>query len=189
MKYGERDGHGRHGQLTPADDGQRLICHECGQAKRALGTHAGYAHGMTAAQYRAHHGLSTGCSLASPATAARFSQHAQNPGSRAALAEHRDVHSARAHNTPQGQRSPQRHAIRVATAQTARRGRRLTDAECAHLRATPSIAAWARLARAAVADGVRQAEIARALGMPRVTVDQRLRRYATNTDVPPGRDR
>ncbi|MGW1189233.1 MucR family transcriptional regulator [Streptomyces sp. NPDC002559] len=55
MKYGDRDGHGQHGILD--DDGQTLLCHECGKRYISLSAHL-RSHGMSSAMYRAAHGLS-----------------------------------------------------------------------------------------------------------------------------------
>lgn len=72
MQLGELDGFGRFGRLEVVDDAERLVCHECGQGHRALGTHAWRAHGLPAAQYRSGHGLPPGTSLVAPATRNRF---------------------------------------------------------------------------------------------------------------------
>ena len=48
MNPGDPDDHGRYAQLTFSDDGTLVLCHECGAWKKAIGTHAWYAHGITA---------------------------------------------------------------------------------------------------------------------------------------------
>lgn len=55
MKIGDSDGHGRYGHVDEEADG--LLCHECGRHYRSLGVHAYTAHGMTADEYRAAHGI------------------------------------------------------------------------------------------------------------------------------------
>ncbi|MFI6823228.1 sigma-70 family RNA polymerase sigma factor [Micromonospora sp. NPDC050187] len=96
---GIQNRHGRYARLDISDDGETLLCHECGQWKRSLGRHASIRHGITAAEYRHRHGLPAGQSLASPATRRRFAAmpHIQ-PGNSAwrAFAEHRDPAKARA---------------------------------------------------------------------------------------------
>jgi len=56
LTYGDPDGYGRHGILQEGPAG--FVCHECGRDDIAhLGLHAYRAHGITAAEYRARHGL------------------------------------------------------------------------------------------------------------------------------------
>lgn len=62
---GQRDGHGLYGVLD--NDGDTVLCHECGRRLRALGSHIVSAHGMTAAEYRTAHGLPRGQGLVSRA--------------------------------------------------------------------------------------------------------------------------
>lgn len=177
---GDPDGYGRWAALDVSEDGEQLRCHECGAWKRALGTHAWYAHGITAADYRRRHGLSTGQSLASPATGQRFAAMPQaQAGSRGrrALEASRDPDRARAAMTVEGQHRAQRVASRVATGSRVRRGRPLSAAEIAALaQAEGDIDRWSRVAQQLVDDDVRQAEIGRATGMPAPTVSQRSRR-------------
>lgn len=176
---GDPDGHGHWATLDTADDGETLLCHECGTWKRALGTHAWYRHGITAADYRRRHGLSTGQSLASPATRARFAAMPQSQAGstgRRALEASRDPAGARAQMTHDGQHRPQLVASRAQVGGRARRGRDLTTAEIRALAEAVGIDAWAEVAQRLVGDGVRQAEISRATGIPDPTVSQRLRR-------------
>lgn len=63
MKYGDVDGHGIYGQLTEGTSGG-LVCHECGAERAFLGRHV-RVHGLTAATYRAKHGLGRSTRLAS----------------------------------------------------------------------------------------------------------------------------
>src|SRR5690625_3876982 len=56
MQVGDEDGHGRYGVLD--EDAVGLLCHECGQRFTHLGLHVYKAHGLTAVEYRAAHGLS-----------------------------------------------------------------------------------------------------------------------------------
>lgn len=55
MQVGDEDGHGRYGVLDEDADG--LLCHECGRRFTHLGLHVYKAHGLTAKEYRAEHGL------------------------------------------------------------------------------------------------------------------------------------
>lgn len=55
MRVGDEDGHGRYGVLD--EDAEGLLCHECGRRFTHLGLHVYKAHGMTAREYRAAHGL------------------------------------------------------------------------------------------------------------------------------------
>lgn len=177
---GDPDGHGRYAQLTVSDDGQLLLCHECGRWRRALGTHSWYIHGVAAAEYRRRHGLSSGQSLASPASQRRFAEMPQaQPGSagRRALESHRDPDHARQAMTKEGQQRPQLVASRSRVGSWARRGRELVPAEVEELARAGSVVEWSRVARSLVADGVRQAEISRVTGVLAVTVSARLRRH------------
>jgi len=56
MQVGDEDGHGQYGVLDEDADG--LLCHECGDRFTHLGLHTSKAHGVTADEYRAAHGLS-----------------------------------------------------------------------------------------------------------------------------------
>ncbi|OIV39355.1 hypothetical protein BIV57_00470 [Mangrovactinospora gilvigrisea] len=77
QSIGRPDGHGRFGILDADQDGQQVLCHECGRWVRGLGAHAWMAHGISAADYRAAHGLARGQSLSAPATRATQSQLAR----------------------------------------------------------------------------------------------------------------
>src|SRR5690606_8832205 len=55
MQVGDEDGHGWYGVLDEDADG--LLCHECGRRFAHLGLHVYKAHGLTAKEYRAAHGL------------------------------------------------------------------------------------------------------------------------------------
>lgn len=68
MQAGELAGFGRFGQLEIINDQELVVCHECGQAHRALGIHAWRAHSLPASQHRASHGLPPETSLVAPAT-------------------------------------------------------------------------------------------------------------------------
>lgn len=76
MKLGDRDGHGRYGQLDEDSDG--LLCHECGGRYRSLGAHAYGSHGMTADEYRAAHGIPRRISLVTTAVRETLSQNAKS---------------------------------------------------------------------------------------------------------------
>ncbi|MFC3986413.1 MucR family transcriptional regulator [Streptosporangium jomthongense] len=177
--YGDPDGHGLYGQLTYTDDGEHVICHECGQTKRALGTHAWYAHQITAVEYRERHGLSVGRGLAAPATAAKFSELGHQEYALQALAEHRDPDRARASNRHGRQRS-QTQAVRRETGARSRLGRPLTVPEVERLAGAPSVAEWADIAWQLVASGASSGSIARATGVKRATVQQRMSRFRPN---------
>lgn len=165
MQPGDPDGFGVFARLTVSDDGAAVVCHECGVAKKALGTHTWYAHGMTAAQYRLAHGLSSGQSLASPATAQRFHDHAlSSPAGLAALAENRDPERARAANTSEGRHSPQLREMR-ATRRNPRQGRDLTEEEVAGLRSAPDRTVWAQRAWVLRESGASYQGIATATGV------------------------
>lgn len=177
MEVGDPDGLGLYAQLTVTEDGEHLICHECGQERRALGTHSAHVHGISAAEYRRRHGLSTGTSLASPATSQRFREHvAKHPQMLEALKLHGDQDRARASMTPKGQARPQRAAVRAATGARARRGRELTPGELSTLTDVADLRAWTAAAREIVQAGATAGSIARALGLPRSTVLTRLRK-------------
>src|SRR5690625_6040682 len=55
MQVGDLDGHGQYGVRHEDADG--VLCHECGDRFSHLGLHVYKAHGLTAKQYRAAHGL------------------------------------------------------------------------------------------------------------------------------------
>ncbi|MEY9842524.1 MucR family transcriptional regulator [Streptacidiphilus sp. EB103A] len=74
--YGQPDGFGRYGVLE--DDGQSVLCHECGGSFQSLAAHAAGAHGMTADQYRAAHGLSRGQGLVCAQVSAKFSANSRS---------------------------------------------------------------------------------------------------------------
>lgn len=71
-RVGEPDGYGIYGVLDRDDDS--VLCHECGKRPRSLGAHLGPAHGMTAVEYRAAHGLPRGIPLVSLALSALISE-------------------------------------------------------------------------------------------------------------------
>lgn len=177
MEYGDRDGHGLHGQVTVTVDRERVVCHECGVERRALGLHLKYLHdGMTVVEYRRLHGLSTGTALVAPATSARYSAHALSyPASLEALWVNAATDGWKS-MTVEGQHRPQRVAIRKATGARSRLGRQLTEEEIATLEAAPTVAAWTAAARVIVEQGGTSiAAMARATGMSKSTVRDRLR--------------
>lgn len=59
-EVGSPDGHGRYGILD--DDGDRVMCHECGRWYANLAAHAA-VHGLSARQYKLRHGLPLSRSL------------------------------------------------------------------------------------------------------------------------------
>ncbi len=54
-RIGSPSGHGRYGIVDRTEDA--ALCHECGQWFESVGAHLRRGHGMTAAEYRARHGL------------------------------------------------------------------------------------------------------------------------------------
>ncbi|GAC62208.1 MULTISPECIES: MucR family transcriptional regulator [Gordonia] len=70
--FGDPSGHGLYGVLD--DDGTTVLCHECGQRFESVGAHVGGAHGMSAAEYKARHGLARGTALISQASHQRRSE-------------------------------------------------------------------------------------------------------------------
>ncbi|WP_062214678.1 MucR family transcriptional regulator [Streptomyces sp. NBRC 109706] len=147
MHYGDRDGYGQYGILD--DDGERVLCHECGRRYRQLPYHINRAHGMTAVEYRAAHGLSVTQPLASDSlTATQRANstrvYAQRPDIRAMLADALSRGcSAAASRAAQAAapdslaRAAERHRRRVASARLAERERaakrrRLDEAARAH---------------------------------------------------------
>jgi len=94
--YGEPDGHGRYGVLSTDQDGA-LICHECGVARQSLGRHV-REHGLTAAQYRADHGLGRSTGLVTAELSAKHRKRASDRVGTAQwqrFAERRDPDAAR----------------------------------------------------------------------------------------------
>ena len=75
-RYGQADGHGQYGILD--DDGEGVLCHECGRRYRSLGAHVLRAHGITAVQYRVAHGLARGRGLTTAALREVHSQSARD---------------------------------------------------------------------------------------------------------------
>lgn len=177
------DGYGRYGILDTTDDGL-LICHECGHPCRHLATHARLAHGITAADYRAAHGLGISRPLVAEVVSQRMRDawETHREAHLAALEASRDPESARSaspigHRGPQGTRRPEVLAGYQARGR-ARRGRALTPEETATLGDGLDLTAWADAARALLAlEGVTATSIAAASGIAVPTVHQRLRRY------------
>lgn len=75
MNPGEPSGHGRYGILD--DDGERVLCHECGRWFKSVGAHLPGGHGMDVKEYRVKHGLPLSMPLVSAAWAARASASAK----------------------------------------------------------------------------------------------------------------
>ncbi|MGN8690536.1 Helicase associated domain protein [Atopobiaceae bacterium HCP3S3_F7] len=71
-RVGDPDGYGLYGVLDRDDDS--VLCHECGKRPRSLGAHLAPAHGMTAVEYRAAHGLPRGIPLVSLSISERISE-------------------------------------------------------------------------------------------------------------------
>lgn len=62
---GAPSGYGRYGILD--DDGETVLCHECGRRYRSVAAHLAAGHGMNARQYKIAHGLTQRTALASRA--------------------------------------------------------------------------------------------------------------------------
>lgn len=95
LSVGDPDGFGRYGIVSETVDG--LLCHDCGHHYAHLGLHAYRAHGTTADDYRAAHGLGrTG--LVIEATRATITDNARRalPGKDAFLAARDPAAASRA---------------------------------------------------------------------------------------------
>lgn len=75
MEVGDEDGHGRYGVLD--EDAAGLLCHECGRRFTHLGLHVYKAHGLTAREYHAAHGLG-GRGLVAEATRRTIAENARD---------------------------------------------------------------------------------------------------------------
>ena len=75
MQSGDKDGYGRYGVID--GDDECILCHECGSYYKSLGSHITRAHGMTADEYRAEHGIPQKIALISPAMSRAQSAKAQ----------------------------------------------------------------------------------------------------------------
>lgn len=75
MQVGDKDGYGQYG-IIDGDD-ERILCHECGRMYKSLAAHAQMAHGMTAEDYRAAHGIPKRIALVSPKVSAKRSEKAK----------------------------------------------------------------------------------------------------------------
>jgi hypothetical protein len=75
-QLGDWDGaiYGELGVLTAEEDGERLVCHACGQAYRSLGAHVVQAHQLLAFEYKAIFGLRATTSLLAPVLVERHRQ-------------------------------------------------------------------------------------------------------------------
>ncbi|WP_300265518.1 hypothetical protein [Microbacterium sp.] len=178
--YGAPDGHGRYGMLE-ADDG-KLRCHECGEWRAHLATHARLAHDITAAEYRERHGL--GATTRLVGTAVREKMRVAYDRNRdlhlAVLEQHRDPGLAAANSrshTKSAPWAPEVRAKRQAVGR-ARRSPDLTPEQARRLGDGIDLQQWADAARELLAEGATIAAIARASGgIMGTTVAQRLRRY------------
>ena len=182
--YGAPDGHGRYGILE--HEAGKVACHECGRFWSHLATHLHGAHAITAAAYRAAHGLSAAMPLVGRATAEAMSAGwARNAQVHlAALDASRDPEAARQAAPKRGGRwSPSMVAARQASA--AARRVDLSEAQLAELGDVTDLPTWAERARALMArEGLPAAAIARATGMAPATVAQRLRRHPARPQRP-----
>lgn len=123
MRVGDEDSHGHYGVLN--EDAAGLLCHDCGRRFTHLGLHAYKAHGITAREYRAAHGLGRR-GLVTEATRETIAANAREQLPRnSGFVQHRDPAKATAARlTRGGGISPAGlQALRQASA--ARRGQRL----------------------------------------------------------------
>lgn len=128
---GSRSGYGRYGVLD--DDGETVLCHECGRRFRSVGSHLRLAHGMTAREYREVHGLPRGRSLVSAAAAGAMSRHARaRVGSTAwrRLEAARDPQAAAAARDPGAFASTAAHRRQSLPVENGRRARRPRVVRC-----------------------------------------------------------
>ena len=101
-EVGSPDGYGRYGVLD--HDGDRCLCHECGQWKNGLGAHVRVAHHMSAREYKTRHGLPLSRGLLAPGSRARKSAQARarvGTSSWTALEQARDPNAAQAARSSQ----------------------------------------------------------------------------------------
>lgn len=187
MKPGDPDGFGRYAALD-IDDGGALLCHECGEWKEHLATHARMAHGITAADYRVKHGLGATTKLVGPGPRERMRQawEANRDEKLALLKEHRKPLDALA-------ASPSHASTRAWAPETKarwrdrsreRRGRDLTETEREELlEVDHDLARWAVVARRLLEhDDVTATSLARACDVTAATIHQRLKRYPAEGD-------
>lgn len=88
MLVGDVDGYGEYGVLD--EDGDGLLCHDCGHRFTHLGLHVWRAHGVTADEYREVHGLGRRGLVVSE-TRARLAENARTAlPSKHAFLERRD---------------------------------------------------------------------------------------------------
>ena len=102
MKPGDKDGYGRYGYVDETADG--LLCHECGKHYKSIGAHANGAHGMTADEYRAAHGIPQRIPLVTKAISQDMSKRSsERVGTEAwqRLVEKRDPTAAARSKTPE----------------------------------------------------------------------------------------
>lgn len=72
-RIGDLDGHGTFGVLD--EDGDGLLCHECGWHGQHLGLHAYKAHQSSARQYKIDHGLHRSKGLIAAAVRKKLAEH------------------------------------------------------------------------------------------------------------------
>jgi hypothetical protein len=75
--FGQPDGHGRYEYLDVDEDGERVLCHECGRWYASLGRHMRAAHDMSPKECRAAHGLPRGLGLLAPTLAGQRAEPAR----------------------------------------------------------------------------------------------------------------
>lgn len=185
LAYGAADGYGRYGVLDHDEDGLP-ICHECGTSWRQLATHARYAHGLTAREYRARHGLGDRTRLVSRDVSEALSEvwkwHEAEHRRRldATRDPERAARSPRSGAIPGRPWAPEVRAKRQAAGR-ALRSADLTAEQAATLGDGIDLQAWADAARALLAQGATLAALGRAADISPATAAQRLRRYPPRT--------
>ncbi|MBF6173589.1 MucR family transcriptional regulator [Nocardia blacklockiae] len=75
LGYGDADGYGRFGILD--DDGETVLCHECGARLKGLAAHVARRHGISVRDFKIRHGLPLGQPLLARATRGKQARGAQ----------------------------------------------------------------------------------------------------------------
>lgn len=131
---GSSSGHGQWGVLD--DDGDSVLCHECGDRFQSVGAHVGRTHEMTAREYRRAHGIPAGVSLQSAALTRQQSEAAASRVGTAGWArfeQRRDPAAASHARGPEAfeRRGPVAEAARHRAVENGRRARRAVVRSCA----------------------------------------------------------
>jgi hypothetical protein len=128
---GTPDGHGLYGVLD--DDGDTVLCHECGARKASLGQHVVSAHAMTARAYKLAHGLPLSRGLVSTVAREQLSESARSRVGTAgwrALEAARDPAAAAAARGPEAFAAVGRQVTPARAITNGRAARRGTVHEC-----------------------------------------------------------